>query len=98
MKEKDRYLKIVEWSEKDKCYVGTCPGLMEGGVHGSNEVKVYQELCKVVDEWIKILKKEGKPLPAATALKKYSGKFMLRVGKEFHKVLAVTSLKQGESI
>lgn len=26
MKKSDRYLKIVEWSEEDQCYVGTCPG------------------------------------------------------------------------
>ena len=30
MKKSDRYLKIVEWSEEDQCYVGTCPGLMLG--------------------------------------------------------------------
>ena len=34
MKKRDRYLKMVEWSEEDRCYVGTCPGLMLGGVHG----------------------------------------------------------------
>ena len=32
MRERDRYLKLVEWSEADGCYVGTCPGLMFGGV------------------------------------------------------------------
>ena len=29
-----RYMKIVEWSDEDGCFVGTCPGLMFGGVHG----------------------------------------------------------------
>ena len=37
MKAGDQYLKIVEWSEEDGCYVGTCPGLMLGGVHGDDE-------------------------------------------------------------
>lgn len=27
MKDSDKYLKIVEWSEKDQCYIGTSPGL-----------------------------------------------------------------------
>ena len=31
MKISDRYLKIVEWSEEDQCYVSTCPGLFYGG-------------------------------------------------------------------
>lgn len=98
MKESDRYLKIVEWSAKDQCYVGTCPGLMIGGVHGKNEAKVYQELCKVVDEWIKIYKKDGTPLPVATANKKYSGKFMLRAGRELHKAIVIAALRHGESL
>jgi hypothetical protein len=34
--------------------------------HGPNEAQVYAELCQIVDEWIEILQKEGKPLPAPT--------------------------------
>ena len=43
--------KIVWWSEEDQCYVGQCPTLFGGGVHGSDELKVYRELCQVVAEW-----------------------------------------------
>ena len=50
MKNSDRYLKIVEWSEEDQCYVGTCPGLFYGGCHGDNEAEVYKELCEIVEE------------------------------------------------
>ena len=63
MKESDRYLKIVEWSEEDQKYIGSCPELFDGGCHGVNEVKVYKELCEIVDEWIEIYKKHGDPLP-----------------------------------
>lgn len=98
MKIADRYLKIVEWSVEDECYVGTCPSLMLGGVHGSDEVKVYQELCQVVDEWIRLYQEDGEPLPAATAGREYSGKFVVRVGKELHKTLAVEALRAGESL
>ena len=52
MKDSAKYVKIVEWSEEDRCYVGTSPGLMLGGVHGDDEVRVYEELCQVIDEWI----------------------------------------------
>ena len=31
MKESARYVKIVEWSEEDQCYVGSSPGLLYGG-------------------------------------------------------------------
>ncbi len=63
MKPSDQYSKIVEWSEEDQCYIGTCPGLMFGGVHGPDEAKVYRELCKVVEEWIEINEQDGDPLP-----------------------------------
>ncbi len=35
MKDSARYAKIVEWSDEDQCYVGTAPGLISGGCHGS---------------------------------------------------------------
>ena len=31
MVEGDRYLKVVAWSDEDKCFIGTCPQLMYGG-------------------------------------------------------------------
>ena len=98
MKVSDRYIKIVEWSEEDKCYVGTCPGLMSGGVHGDDEAKVYRKLCEVVEEWIEIYKEDGEDLPETTAGKEYSGKFVLRVGKDIHKKLAISALRNGESL
>lgn len=98
MKKSDRYLKIVEWSDEDNCYVGRAPGLMLGGVHGDDETKVYKQLCAAVEEWIEIYENDGDPLPAATLKKDYSGKFNLRVGKELHEQIAINALKRGESL
>jgi predicted HicB family RNase H-like nuclease len=98
MKASDKYLKIVEWSEEDRCYVGSCPGLMLGGVHGGDEATVYRELCQVVEEWIAICQRDGTPLPDATAGKAYSGKFVVRVGQDLHKALAIDALRYGESL
>jgi predicted HicB family RNase H-like nuclease len=98
MRPSDRYLKLVEWSDEDECYVGTCPGLMLGGIHGGDEAKVYKELCQAVDEWIRIHEQDGDPLPPATAGKDYSGKFVVRVGKDLHRQLAVQALHDGQSL
>ena len=98
MKMSDQYIKIVEWSEEDECYIGTCPGLMLGGIHGNDEAKVYRELCQAVEEWIELYQEDGEPLPAATAGREYSGKFVVRVGKDLHKALAVDALRHGESL
>ncbi len=98
MKAADRYLKIVQWSEEDGCYVGSCPGLVYGGVHGDDETKVYEELCQVVAEAVELYETDGKPLPPATANRSYSGKFMLRVGADLHQALALQALKAGDSL
>lgn len=67
MKEGARYAKIVEWSEEDRCYVGSAPGLAYGGCHGDDERQVFAELCRIVDEVIQLYRVDGKPLPPATS-------------------------------
>ena len=98
MRKRDRYLKIVEWSDEDQCYIGRAPGLALGGVHGNVEEKVYAELCEVVDEWIQLSEKKGFVLPEGTSGRHYSGKFNLRVGEDLHELLSIESLKVGESL
>jgi len=97
MKERDKYLKIVEWSDEDKCYIGSVPGWIGKCCHGDDEMKVYQKVCEIVDEWIELYNKEGRPLPPPTN-KNYSGKFVLRTGSELHQALAVRALNEGESL
>jgi hypothetical protein len=67
MRDSARYIKIVEWSEEDQCYVGSAPGLIFGGCHGNDEKAVFAELCGIVDEAIALYRREGRPLPPATA-------------------------------
>ena len=71
MKTSDQYNKIVEWSDEDNCYIGTCPTLFDGGVHGDEEASVYNELCEVVDEWIEIYESHGEPLPEPDVVETY---------------------------
>jgi predicted RNase H-like HicB family nuclease len=67
MKESARYIKIVEWSDEDESFIGQCPGIIGPCCHGDDEAQVYAELCNIVDEWIELMKQEGKPLPPPTA-------------------------------
>jgi predicted HicB family RNase H-like nuclease len=97
MKERDKYLKIVEWSDEDKCYVGSVPGWLGKCCHGKNEIDVYTELSTIVDEWIKIYSEEGLKRPNPTN-KDYSGKFLLRIGPDLHKEIALKALNSGESL
>jgi predicted RNase H-like HicB family nuclease len=62
-----RYVKVVEWSDEDGAFVGQCPGIIGPCCHGPDEVEVYRELCAIVEEWIEIARRDGRPLPPPTA-------------------------------
>ncbi len=76
MKTSARYVKIVEWSEEDQCFVGSCPGLFYGGCHGDQEKEVFSELCRIVEETIALYRREGRSLPSPTAGKDYANKML----------------------
>ena len=74
MKESARYVKIVEWSEEDQCYVGSSPGLIFGGCHGTDEQQVFNDLCKIVDDAIALYRSDGRPLPPPTSGRDFANK------------------------
>lgn len=74
MKDSAKYVKIVEWSEEDQCYVGSAPGLIYGGCHGSDEKEVFDELCQIVEEAVELYKKDSRPLPPPTSGRDFATK------------------------
>ncbi|MBM4081380.1 MAG: hypothetical protein FJ272_09070 [Planctomycetes bacterium] len=64
MIEGSRYVKLVEWSDEDGCFIGSCPELFYGGCHGNNARAVFDELCQIVEEMVDLYRQRGKPLPA----------------------------------
>ena len=66
MTESAKYIKIVEWSDEDGCFIGYCPGIIGPCSHGPDEIEVYQQLCEIVDEWIEILHHDNEELPPPT--------------------------------
>jgi len=63
MTEGSKYVKLVEWSEEDGCFIGSSPELFYGGCHGEDEREVFDELCQIVEETIELYHRDGKPLP-----------------------------------
>ncbi|MBI9084572.1 MAG: toxin-antitoxin system HicB family antitoxin [Desulfobacterales bacterium] len=98
MKKKDHYLKIVEWSEEDQCYVGSIPGWIGKCCHGDDEKSVYHSLCQILEEWIEIYKEDNMALPPSISEKAYSGKFQLRIDCDLHKALAIRAMQANESL
>lgn len=92
------YLKVVEWSEEDGCFVGSAPPIIGPACHGPDQAKVYAELCVIVEEWLAIMEKDGIPIPGPTMQKEFSGKFNLRTGAELHKALAIRAFQAGDGL
>ncbi len=93
-----RYAKFVEWSDEDQCFIGRCPELMLGGVHGKDEAKVYAELCVAAEETVELIHRDGREMPEPLSKKAFSGKFVLRVEPAIHRRLAAKALAAGESL
>lgn len=63
MNEAYKYIKLVEWSEEDGCFIGSCPELFYGGCHGTDPRTVFDELCQIIEETTNLYKQDGRPLP-----------------------------------
>jgi predicted RNase H-like HicB family nuclease len=74
VKDSALYVKLVEWSDEDQCFVGQYPGIIGPCCHGDDEAQVYDELCQIVEEWIALMNREGKPLPPPTVGKNVAAK------------------------
>ena len=67
MNDSARYVKLVEWSDEDRCFIGSCPGVIGPCCHGDDELEVYRELCRIVEEWLEVIRREHGTLPLRTA-------------------------------
>ena len=93
-----RYVKIVEWSDEDAAYIGSALPLIGHCCHGNTEESVLKQLNVIVNEWVEHYLKEGKTLPEASAEKEYSGKFLVRMTPELHRLAAMQAMARGESL
>ncbi|MCH8072955.1 MAG: toxin-antitoxin system HicB family antitoxin [Proteobacteria bacterium] len=98
VKEADRYMYRVTWSEEDQEYVGLCaefPGL--SWLEKSPE-KSLQGIRRLVNESVTDLKRNKEPVPEPISTRPYSGKFVVRVPPEVHRMLAIQAAESGISI
>ncbi|OGW26571.1 MAG: hypothetical protein A2X59_01380 [Nitrospirae bacterium GWC2_42_7] len=95
---KDKYTYRVTWSEEDGEFVGLCaefPGL--SWLAGTPEAAL-KGIRKVVNDVIEDMTKRREAIPEPIALRRYSGKFIVRVPSEVHRQLALQAAETGVSI
>jgi len=64
----------------------------------ATEAVVLKQLNGVVEDWVASLLIDGKPLPAASVGKRYSGKFLVRVSPDIHEKAALKAQARGVSL
>ena len=94
----DRYTYRVTWSEEDQEYVGLCVEFPSISWLEESQEKALQGIRKLVAETIVDLKRNKETVPEAISARPYSGKFMVRVPPEVHRMLAIKAAESGVSM
>lgn len=94
----DHYTYRVTWSEEDGEHLGLCaefPSLSwlapspEAALHGIRSL-----IAEVVED----LESSGEVVPEPLSLKRFSGRFMIRVPPDTHRRLAIEAAEAGVSL
>jgi predicted HicB family RNase H-like nuclease len=94
----DRYTYRITWSEKDKEYVGLCVEFPSLSWLAESQENALEGIRKVIEEAIKDMKESGESPPLPLSIRKYSGKFMVRIPPEIHRKLAIEAEEEGVSL
>ena len=97
-KEVDRYTYRVTWSEEDAEYVGLCAEMPSLSWLDKSPETALPGIRKLVKETIADLRRGNEPVPEPISTRAFSGKFMVRVPPEVHRMLAIKAAESGVSI
>ncbi len=94
----NHYTYRITWSAEDNEYVGLCAEFPSLSWLASTPNKALAGIQQLVRDCIADMQTTGETLPAPLADRTYSGKFMVRVPPEMHRVLAIRAAEEGVSL
>ncbi len=94
----DRYTYRVTWSEADSEHVGLCAEFPSLSWLAPNPEASLEGVRRVVADVVSDMEANGEPLPEPLALRRYSGKFVVRVPPDIHRRLVIEALEAGVSL
>ena len=94
----DRYTYRVTWSEEDHEHVGLCAEFPSLSWLEKTPEKALAGIRRLAQQTVTDLKKHDEEIPEPIAMKSYSGKFMVRVPPETHRMLALQAAESGVSL
>jgi predicted HicB family RNase H-like nuclease len=98
MLQNDRYTYRVTWSEEDNEYVGLCAEFPSLSWLEPSPEEALKGIRQTVAQVVADLKKSGETVPEPIAVKKYSGKFMVRIPPDLHRRLIIEAAESGVSL
>lgn len=94
----DKFTYRVTWSDEDQEYVGLCAEFPSLSWLETSPEKSLQGIRKLVKDVVADLKRSKETVPEPLSTRPFSGKFMVRVPPEVHRMLAIQAAESGVSI
>jgi predicted HicB family RNase H-like nuclease len=98
MLKNDYYTYRVTWSEEDGEYVGLCAEFPSLSWLAPEPESALQGIRQVVAEVVADLQANQEPVVEPLSLRKFSGRFMVRVPPDMHRNLAIEAAEAGISL
>jgi predicted RNase H-like HicB family nuclease len=94
----DRYTYRVTWSEEDDEHVGLCAEFPSLSWLEPTPESALTGIRSLVRKVVADLKRNGEAIPEPISTRPYSGKFMVRVPPQVHRILAIQAAESGVSL
>jgi len=94
----DHFTYRVTWSEEDQEYVGLCTEFPSLSWLTETQESALEGIRQLVANVISDMKKNNEEIPVPISIRKYSGKFIVRIPPEVHRKLAEIAAEEGVSI
>ena len=94
----DRYTYRVTWSAPDKSHIGLCAEFPSLSWLDKSPESALKGIRKIVAEVVMDMLDSNEQVPEPLSEKTFSGKFVVRVPAEIHRLLAVQAAEQGISM
>jgi len=94
----DRYTYRVTWSEEDQEYVGLCAELPSLSWLEPTPEKALQGIRSLLKKAVAEIKRNKEPVPEPISTRPFSGKFVVRVPPEVHRMLVIQAAESGVSL
>ena len=98
VREVDKYMYRVMWSEDDGEFIGLCAEFPSLSWLASTSEKALKGIHSAVEECVQDMAQNNEDIPVPISTRRYSGKFMVRVPPEIHRLLAVEAAESRVSL